>query len=67
MDMVLIYMCTDDKGVVPLRQPHGKFLADLVGFLRCHFTRLKRLPEVIGNHIIRTPDSASQIDILPLG
>ena len=67
MDMVLVYVSADDKGVVSLRQPHGKFLADLISFLRRHFTWLKRLPEVIGNHIIRTPDSAGLVDILPLG
>lgn len=67
MNMMLVYVRTDNKSVVSLRQPHGKLLADLVGFLRRHFPRLKCLPEVIGNHIIRTPDSASEIDILPLG
>ena len=68
MNMVLIYVVLqNDKSVVSLRQPHSKFLADLIGFLRRHFTRLKRLPEVIGNHIIRTPDSAGLVDILPLG
>ena len=67
MDMVLIYVRADDKGIVSLRQPHSKFLADLISFLWRHFTWLKRLPEVIGNHIIRTPDSAGLVDILPLG
>ena len=67
MDMVLVYVCADDKSVVSLRQPHSKILADLIGFLWRHFTWLKRLPEVIGNHIICAPDSASLVDILPLG
>ena len=67
MDMVLIYVRADDKSVVSLRQPHGKFLTDLIGFLRRHFTRLKCLPEMVGNHVIRTPDSAGLVDILPLG
>ena len=67
MDMVPVYVRADDKSVVSLRQPHGKFLTDLIGFLRRHFTWLKRLPEMIGNHIIRTPDSAGLVDILPLG
>ena len=66
-DMVLIYVRADDKSVVSLRQPHGKLLADLVGFFRRHFTRLKCLPEMVGNHVIRAPDSAGLVDILPLG
>ena len=67
MDMVLIYVRADDKSVVSLRQPHGKLLADLIGFFRRHFTRLKCLPEMVGNHVIRAPDSAGLVDILPLG
>ena len=67
MDMMLVYVRTDDKNVASLRQSHSKFLADLVGFLRRHFARLKCLPEMVGNHVIRTPDSAGLVDILPLG
>ena len=67
MDMVLIYVRADDKSVVSLRQPHGKLLADLIGFFRRHFTRLKCLPEMVGNHVICAPDSAGLVDILPLG
>ena len=63
MDMVLIYVRADDKSVVSLRQPHGKLLADLIGFFRRHFTRLKCLPEMVGNHVIRAPDSAGLVDI----
>ena len=31
MNMVLIYVRANDKSVVSLRQPHSKFLADLIG------------------------------------
>ena len=67
MDMVLVNMGTDNKGVIALRQLQCKFPPDLVCFFRRDFAGLKRLPEMVGDHIIRTPVPSGQVRILPLG
>ena len=38
VDMSLVDVCADDKGVFALGEPLGKFHAQAVGFLRCDFT-----------------------------
>lgn len=67
MDMVLIYVGADDKGVIALCQFQRQFLPDPVRFFRGNFSRLKCLPEMVGDHIIRTPVTSGQVCILPLG
>ena len=67
MDMVLIYMGADDKGMVSFCEFQRQLPADLIGFFRCNFTGLKCLTEMIGDHIICTLVSAGQICILSFG
>ena len=49
--MRTVSMGGDDKGVFALQKPLGKLVADAVGFLRRNFSRLERLPHLIGDHI----------------
>ena len=67
MDMVLIYMGADDKGMVSFCEFQRQLPADLIGFFRCNFTGLKCLTEMVGDHIICTLVSAGQICILSFG
>ena len=67
MDMVLIYMSADDKGMVSFCELQCQLPADLIGFFRRNFAGLKCLTEMVGDHIIRTLISAGQICILSFG
>ena len=42
---------SNDKSVLALQKTLGKLVADAVGFLRRNFSRLERLPHLIGDHI----------------
>ena len=67
MDMVLIYMGADDKGMVSFCELQRQLPADLIGFFRRNFAGLKCLTEMVGDHIVRTLVSAGQICILSFG
>ena len=67
MDMVLIYMGADDKGMVSFCEFQRQLPADLIGFFRRNFAGLKCLTEMVGDHIVRTLVSAGQICILSFG
>ena len=67
MDMVLVYVRADDKGIVALRQFQGKLPADLVRLFRRDFAGPKGLAKVIGDHIVGAALSAGEIDILAFG
>ena len=67
MDMVFIHMGADNKSMVSLRQFQCKFPPNLVRFFRRDLTGLERLPEMVGNHIIRALVTSGQVRILPLG
>ena len=54
VDVVLVYVGTDHKGVIALRQFHSKLAPNLISKLRYDFAGLKGLPEMIGNHVILT-------------
>ena len=66
MDVVLIYVGADHKGMVAFCQLQHQFPSDPVRFFRRDLAGLKRLPEMVGDHIIRTPATSGQICILPL-
>ena len=53
--VVLVNMSTDDKGVVALRQLHGKLAPNFVCLLRCDLTGLEGLPQVVGDHVVAAP------------
>ena len=52
MDVSFVNMCCHQKGMLSLRKAHGQFIADFIGFLRCDFSRLKGLANLVGNHIM---------------
>ena len=47
MNVLFVCVGADDKGMVALRKAHGKFIAELIGFLRCDLTRFEGLPDLI--------------------
>lgn len=53
MDMSLIRMRRNDKGIVAFCKSLRQFVAYRIGFLRCNLSRLKGLPDLISDHIIR--------------
>ena len=65
VDVALVDMCTDHKGVVALRQLHGKLAPDFVCQLRCDLAGLEGLPQMIGDHVVAAPP-ARELKILPL-
>ena len=67
VNVFLVHMGTDDKSVFPLRQRHCQFIADFVRQLRRDFSRLKRLPQMVGNHIMFLLTVPGDGSILPLG
>mgnify|MGYP006873018827 CR=1 FL=1 len=52
MDMLSIRMCRHNEGVLSMKKALCQLTADLICFLRRYLSRLKRLPELIGNHFI---------------
>ena len=66
MDMLFVGVGTDDKGMVALREAPGKFIAELVGFLRCDLARFEGLPDLIRDHIAGLLP-AGELPVLALG
>ena len=66
MDMGLVNVGTDDKGVFSLGEPLGKFYTEPVGFLWIDLPRAKGLADMVGDHIVRASDSSGGGDILAL-
>ena len=67
MDVGLVNMGADDKGMVSLGKPHCQLIAQAVGLLRRDLTGNKGLPDGVGNHIVPSAPSAGLGKILPLG
>ena len=67
MDMGLINVSADDKGVFALGEPFGKFYTEPVGFLRGDLPRTEGLPHLIGQHIVPATAAPGGGDILALG
>lgn len=67
MDMGLVNVGADDKGVFFLGKSLGKFYAQPVGFLRGDLSRAEGLANMVGDHIVRSTDPSSSGDILALG
>ncbi len=64
MDMVFIHMGTDNKSMVSFRQLQCQLPPDPVRFFRRDLAGLERLPEMVGDHIIRAPVTSGQVRIL---
>ena len=56
VDVGLVHMCADDKGMVPLGEPPRQLIAQAVGFLSGDF-----------NYIVRPALPAGPGEILPFG
>ena len=56
----------NDKRIFALGEPHCQFVAYLVGFLGADLTGAKRLPNLIGDHIIFLSAPGGKF-VLPLG
>ena len=66
VDVLLVGVGTDDKGMVALREAPGKFITELVGFIRCDLARFEGLPDLIRDHIAGLLP-ASELPVLALG
>jgi hypothetical protein len=67
MNVMFVNVSTDNKSVFAFCQRHSEVIADLVRQLRRDFPGLKRLPQVVGDHIIIFALPASNNGVLPLG
>ena len=50
MNVLTIGMCCHNEGMLSVKKTLRQLIANLICFLRRHFTWLKRLPELIRNH-----------------
>ena len=66
VDMSLVDVCADDKGVFALGEPLGKFHAETVGFFRGDLPRAEGLADMVGDHIVRSTDPSGGGNILAL-
>ena len=66
MDVRTIYVGADDKGVIALGEAFGKLHADAVGLLRRDLSGHKRLPDMVGDHVVRPPPPAGSGEVLLL-
>ena len=67
MDMLFVDVGADDIGVFSLGKPLGKLTAQAVCFFRGNLAGDKGLPQMVGNYIILTANSASLLNVLMLG
>ena len=66
MNVCTINMGSHDKGVFSLGKSHGRLIPNLVCFLRRDLSRLKGLPNLICNYIMRLGSTGDML-ILPFG
>ena len=66
MNVRLVYVGADHKGMIALGKPLGKFYAQSVCFFRGNLTRAEGLAHMIGDHIICTTHSSGSGNVLPL-
>lgn len=62
MNMCPVHMGCHDKSMLPFCESHTGFIPYFICFLRCDFTRLERLADLICKHIsLRLPPCFMQI------
>ena len=66
VDVLLVGVGTDNKGMVALGEALGKFITELVGFLWSYLARFEGLPDLIRNHIAGL-FPAGELAVLALG
>mgnify|MGYP007131634523 CR=1 FL=1 len=67
VDVGLVHMGADDKGMISLGEPPRQLIAQAVGLLRGDLAGDKGLPDLIGNHIVRPAPPAGPGEVLPFG
>ena len=67
VNVMLVNVGKDDKSVFTLCQRHSEIIADLVCQLRRDLPWLEGLAQMVGDHIIVLPLSASNGGVLPFG
>ena len=67
VDVGLVHMGADDKGMISLGEPPRQLIAQAVGFLWGDFAGDKGLPDLISNYIVRPALPAGPGEILPFG
>ena len=55
MNVLFVYMGTDEELILPLCPAHRRFIADAVGLLRCHLAVGKRLPDLVAQRPVSGP------------
>ena len=66
MNVRLVCMSCNDKGILPLCETHSELLANLICFLRSDLTWFEGLPDLVGDHIAFLL-SADRLLVLPFG
>ena len=66
MNVRLVYVSADYKGMIAFSKTLCKFYAQPVGFFRGNLTGAEGLAHMIGNHIIRATHSSGSGNVLPL-
>ena len=66
MNVRLVYVSADHKGMIAFSKTPCKFYAQPVCFFRGNLTRAEGLAHMIGNHIIRATHSSGGDNILTL-
>ena len=66
VNMGLVDMGADDKGMISFGKTFGQLAAQAVRFLRCDLTGNEGLAQMIGNHIVLATDTACLLNILLL-
>ena len=62
----LVYVGADHKGMIALGESLGKFHTQPVRFLRGNITRAEGMEKMIGDNIICTTHSSGSGNVLPL-
>ena len=66
MNVRLVYVSADHKGMIAFGKSLGKFHTQPVSFFRSNLARAEGLAHMIGNHIICTTHSSGSGNVLPL-
>ena len=66
MNVRLVYVSADHKGMILFCESPGKFHSQPVGFFQGNLTGAEGLAHMIGNHIIRATHSSGSGNVLPL-
>ena len=66
VNMVLVDVSANNKGIVTLCQLHGKLITDLICFFRRNLTWQERLTKMIADHIVSAAPPTGLPEILLL-